>query len=80
MANRYSVQVRDPEKYKAVKKQQNALKEQCRGVLRVARICPYCDHRVDDVAKGDHGYAFAKCPNCGEEVVFPPIHFRIARH
>jgi hypothetical protein len=78
MAHRFSAQSFDPAKYEAVKKQQDALKERCKGILRVARICPYCDHRVNDVAKGDHGYSFAKCPNCREEVVFPPIHFRLA--
>lgn len=56
MANRFSPQAYDPAKYETVKKQQEALKAQCKGVLRVSRICPYCNHRVDDVAKGDHGY------------------------
>ena len=79
MANRFSPQAYDPAKYETVKKQQEALKAQCKGVFRVSRICPYCNHRVDDVAKGDHGYTFMKCPNCGEEIVFPPIHFRLAR-
>lgn len=79
MANRFSARTYDPVRYAAVKKQQEALKEQCRGLLTVARICPYCNHRIDDAVKGDHGYTFSKCPNCGEEVIFPPIHFRLAR-
>ena len=79
MANRFQVQRTDPAKYAAVKRQQDTLREQCQGVLKVARICPYCNHRVDDVAKGDHGYSFTKCPHCGEEIVFPPIHFRFSR-
>lgn len=24
-------------------------------------------------------HSFTKCPNCGEEVAFPPISFRLAR-
>lgn len=80
MANRFSAQAYDPKRYAAVKKRQEELKEQCSGMLRVARICPYCNHRIDDIAKGDHGYTFVKCPNCGEEVVFPPIYFRMARN
>ena len=79
MANRFSVRAYDPARYAAVKQQQDALKDQCKGLLTVARICPYCNHRINDVAKGDHGYTFAKCPHCKEEVIFPPIHFRLAR-
>ena len=75
MPNKFLAKKCDPVNYETVKKRQDVLKAKCKGVLRISRICPYCNHRIDDVAKGDHGYAFMKCPNCGEEIVFPPIRF-----
>ena len=43
----------------------------------VARLCPYCEHKIEILYRGEHGPSRAKCPNCGEEVVFPPIAFRL---
>ena len=68
----------NPERFALVREEQEDMKRQYRGMLKVARLCPYCDHRVEDLARGQHGYTMAKCPNCGQEVVFPPISFRLA--
>lgn len=67
-----------PERYERVKAEQDNVRRQYRGMMKVARLCPYCDHRVEDIAKGQHSYTMVKCPNCGQEVIFPPISFRLA--
>lgn len=74
-----NIQEINPERYAQVKAAQNSLRSKCSGMMKMVRLCPYCDHRVENVARGEHGYTFSKCPNCGEEVVFPPVSFRIAR-
>ena len=66
----------NPEHYAQVKAAQDSLRKQCSGMLQMVRLCPYCGHRVENVARGEHGYTFAKCSNCGEEVVFPPVSVR----
>lgn len=67
----------NPELYERVSKEQRALREKC-SHYKVARLCPYCGHKVTTVYKGDHGYSDEKCTNCGENVLFPPISFRMA--
>lgn len=71
-----NMQQLNPERYARVRAAQDALKAQCSGMMKMVRLCPYCDHRVENVVRGEHGYTFAKCSNCGEEVVFPPVSFR----
>lgn len=53
--------------------------EECCSQIKIAKICPYCGHTVSYVCKGTHAYTQEKCPNCGENVTFPPISFRLAR-
>lgn len=74
-----NVQQVNPERYAQVKAAQDSLRRQCSGMMKMVRLCPYCDHRVENVARGEHGYTFAKCSNCGEEVVFPPVSFGSVR-
>ena len=76
---RYNVRQSDPERYKAVKARQDELRSSCRVMVKMSRMCPYCDHRIEVVGKGSHGYAFVKCSNCGEEVIFEPVTFRLSR-
>ncbi len=71
-----NIQQVNPERYAQVKAAQDSLRKQCSGMMKMVRLCPYCDHRVENVVRGEHGYTFAKCSNCGEEVVFPPVSFR----
>ena len=49
-----------------------------RFFMTLARLCPYCGHKIEILSRGTHGYAFTKCPNCGENVGFPPVSFRLA--
>ena len=72
------VQRANPELYEQVKTEQERLKIHCRAQMKVARLCPYCGHKTTTIYKGNHGYADEKCPNCGEEVIFPPISFRLS--
>lgn len=69
----------NPARYAKIKSEQDALRAQCGSLIKLSRLCPYCEHKVENIAKGSHGYAMAKCPHCGEEVIFPPISFRLAR-
>lgn len=68
----------DPERYKQVKEQQQALFNQCNTKMTMARICPYCRHRIAIVFSGTHSFTQDKCPNCGEDVIFPPVCFKLA--
>jgi hydrogenase maturation factor HypF (carbamoyltransferase family) len=74
-----NLKLSDPEHYALVKAAQEALKQECIGLMKIVRLCPYCEHKVQNIAKGQHGYAFSKCSRCGEEVIFPPVSFRRAK-
>ena len=75
---RIDVKQTDPFRYARVKAEQETLRRQCAGSITVARLCPYCDHKVEVLCRGTHGAAYVKCPSCGESVLFPPISFRLA--
>ena len=74
-----NVQRLNPARYAVIKAEQESLKKQADGKLKMIRLCPYCEHRVESVSQGTHGYVITKCSLCGEEVVFPPLSFRRAR-
>ena len=78
MAKHVDIRIRGPEKYAAVESQQQKLREETRYMVKISRPCPYCDHSVIVMFPGQNGYLQAKCPNCGQEVIFPPIYFRLA--
>lgn len=65
----------DPERYARVKAEQERLMALCSGKIKVARLCPYCGHKIDEPFQGVHGYTYAKCGKCGECVIFPPLSF-----
>ena len=69
----------DPVRYAKVKAEQEELSKKCASAMKIARLCPYCGHKVTILCSGSHSYAQEKCPNCGESVTFPPIVFRMAR-
>lgn len=75
---KFDMQQTNPERYKKIKAEQEALSKECSSLMEVARICPYCKHRCSTLLKGEHSYSREKCPNCGEEIVFPPLKFRMA--
>lgn len=78
MGKYVDVSTRDPEKFAAVEEQQRKLRAETRYMVKISRPCPYCDHPVIVMFPGQNGYLQAKCPNCGKEVIFPPIYFRLA--
>lgn len=66
----------DPAHYAAVQAEQEALKKQYATKMKIAKLCPYCHHKVPVLYQGGHAPEQTKCTNCGEDVIFPPISFR----
>ena len=75
---RYSLKVADPARYAEVVHEQADLKGSYASRMTMARLCPYCDHKIEVLYRGNHGSSSIKCPNCGEEVFFPPVSFRMS--
>lgn len=50
-----NIQQVNPERYAQVKAAQDSLRRQCSGMMKMVRLCPYCDHRVENVVRGEHG-------------------------
>ncbi len=75
---RFNIKENDPERYAAVKAAQDAIKKRYSSGVMLAKICPYCAHRIEMIQSGSHGPSYLKCSNCGEDVIFPPISFRTA--
>lgn len=75
---RVNVREIDPARYARVKTEQEKLQAQCDSAMMMARLCPYCDHKIEILCRGTHSGAFVKCANCGERVYFPPVSFRLA--
>ena len=44
---RYNPREGDPQRYARAMAQQSELRKQCAGQYTVARICPFCDHKVE---------------------------------
>lgn len=76
--SRVNIKESEPVRYAQVKAEQIALHQQYGSQMKIARMCPYCQHRVEMLLRGQHGAAMIKCPHCGEDVLFPPISFRTA--
>ena len=47
-----------------------------RGGPVVARVCPYCLHKVAYAFAGYHAPERVKCASCGEEVILPAVSVR----
>ena len=71
-----NVRETNPNHYAQVSAEQEELKKTFASKMHIARLCPYCDHKIETLCRGSHGGAYIKCPNCGESVFFPPISFR----
>ena len=69
----------DPQRYSCIQTEQQELKKQYSSHITMARICPYCQNKLEILCKGNHGAVYVKCPNCGEQVIFPPVAFRLNR-
>lgn len=76
---RYSLKEADPVRYEEVVNEQEELKEAYASRMTMARMCPYCNHKVEILYRGTHGGSSIKCPNCAEDVFFPPVSFRMNR-
>lgn len=76
---RYNVRIENPNRYAQVKAEQDKLRAECarNSNMTLARLCPYCDHKIEVLFRGTHGYSLIKCPHCGETVGFPPVSFRM---
>lgn len=76
---RYNVRIENPNRYAQVKAEQDKLRAECarNSNMTLARLCPYCDHKIEVLFRGTHGYSLIKCPNCRETVGFPPVSFRM---
>ena len=77
---RHNIREENPIRYAQVKAEQEKLRAECarNSSMTMARLCPYCEHKIEVLARGNHGSSFVKCPNCGESVGFPPVSFRLA--
>ena len=69
----------DPQRYSCIQTEQQELKKQYSSHITMARICPYCQNKLEILCKGNHGAVYVKCPHCGEQVFFPPVAFRLNR-
>ena len=55
---RLDVKTQDPERYAQVKAEQEELKLQFSMAAfgtSVARLCPYCEHKIEILYRGEHG-------------------------
>lgn len=68
----------NPDRYAQVAAEQEALKKAYSSAIQVARLCPFCRHKIEILCRGTHSGTYTKCPGCGEDVFFPPILFRLA--
>lgn len=73
-----NIKTSDPARYAKVAAEQEELKKAYSSSLTIARLCPYCRHKIEILCRGTHSGSFIRCPNCGEQVFFPPISFRLA--
>ena len=61
---RYNIQEKDPARYAKVKAEQGQLRAECarNSSMTMARLCPFCEHKIEILLRGTHGYSFLKCP------------------
>lgn len=74
--SRRTPMIQDPQHYAQVRAEQEELQRKYATHITMARLCPYCEHKVEVLCKGSHGASFIKCPKCSESVFFPPVVFR----
>ncbi len=75
---RVEPRTQDPIHYARVQAEQKALEAEYSSHITMARLCPYCKHKIEILCKGTHGASYVKCPQCREQVFFPPVVFRLA--
>ena len=50
----------DPVRHAQVRAEQEELQRQYATHITMARLCPYCEHKVEVLCKGSHGASFVK--------------------
>lgn len=65
----------DPERYEIAAFLTAVQTRQLRGQPCIARLCPFCDQKVELLYPGRHSASRSKCPACGEQVAFPAVTF-----
>ena len=75
---RINIKLSDPVRYAQIRAEQQKLEEDYSSSVRLARLCAYCDHKIEILCRGIHSATYVKCPNCGENNFFPPVSFRRA--
>lgn len=45
----------DPQRYSCIQTEQQELKKQYSSHITMARICPYCQNKLEILCKGNHG-------------------------
>ena len=73
-----NIRLSDPERYASVREEQMLLRSRYATHIRMARLCPYCGHKIEVLCSGSHAGSELKCPNCSEDVFFPACSFRTA--
>lgn len=73
-----NVKTQNPAYYAQVTAEQEALKQTYSSSMTMARLCPYCQHKIEILCRGSHGGCYTRCSSCGEQVFFPPVSFRMA--
>lgn len=76
--SKLNVKEKDPARYEFVQGEMKKMREEYASCITIARLCPFCDSKVEILYQGSHGASAAKCPACGEQVMFPPVVFRFA--
>lgn len=75
---RINIRESNPAHYAQVAAEQEELKRTYSSKIQLARLCPYCEHKVEVLCRGTHSGTYTKCPNCGETIFLPPVSFRLA--
>ena len=58
---KFNIREQDPQKYSAVKAEQDKLSAICGVQMKIARICPYCGHTVSIVYRSEERRVGKEC-------------------
>lgn len=61
----------DPQRYSCIQTEQQELKKQYSSHITMARMCPYCQNKLEILCKGNHGAVYVKSPPLRRTGVFP---------
>lgn len=75
---KFNIRTSNPAHYAQVVAEQEKLIKTYSSSMTMARLCPFCSHKIEVLCRGSHGGSYTQCPKCGENVFFPPVLFRRA--